>query len=62
MHLFLLVTVVEAHPKVPFLIATTPKCGGGYYAFHSIAQLTFDPYLKILSVKQRVIKYQFLGL
>ena len=28
-----LATVVEGHLKVPFSIATTPRCRGGHYSF-----------------------------
>ena len=37
-----LVTVVEGDQKVPFSIATTPKCRGGRYSFPRIAPL--DPW------------------
>ena len=34
-----LATVVEANPKAPFSIATTPRCRGGRYSFSWIAPL-----------------------
>ena len=57
-----LATVVEGDQKAPFSIATTQGCMGGRYTFPWIAQLTLDPYLIILSVKQGDIKYNFLNL
>ena len=53
-------TVVEGDLKAPFSIATTPRYRGGCYPFPWIALL--DPYLIMLSVKQRGIKYHFLSL
>ena len=35
----LLATIVEGEPKVPFSIATTPRCWGGHYSFPWIAPL-----------------------
>ena len=46
-------TVVEGDPKTPFSIAINPKCKGRYYFFPGTTPLTLDPYLIILSVKQR---------
>ena len=34
-----LATVVEGDPKVPFSIATSPRCRGGRYSFSWIAPL-----------------------
>ena len=36
---FKLATVVEGDQKVPFSIATTPRCRGGHYSFPWIAPL-----------------------
>ena len=55
-------TVVEGDQKAPFSIATTPRCRGACYSFSWISPLSFDPYLKILSVKQGGIKYHVLNL
>ena len=55
-------TVVEGDPKVPFSIATTPRCKEGCYYFPWIAPLTFDLHLINLNVKQGGIKYYFLNL
>ena len=55
-------TIVEGGQKAPFSIAITQKCMGGYYSFPWIAPLTLDPYLVILSFKQRGIKYHFWSL
>ena len=44
--------VVEEDLKVPFSIATTPRCREGHYSFLWSALLTLNPYLKMLSVKQ----------
>ena len=57
-----LVTIVEGNPKAPFSIATTPRCRGGHYSFPGLLYFTLDPYLIMLSVKQRGIKYHFLSL
>ena len=54
-----LLTVVEGDLKIPFSIATTPRCRGGHFPFPWIVPLTFDLYLIMLSVKQGV-KYHFL--
>ena len=42
-----LVTVVEGDQKIPFLIATTPRCRGGRYSFPWIAPLYpwYVPYI-----------------
>ena len=48
-----LATIVEGYLKVPFSIATTPRCRGG------ARFLSQDPYLIMLSVKQGGIKYHF---
>ena len=53
------VTVVEADLKALFSIASTLRCWWGRYFFPGIASPTFDPYLKLLSVKQSCIKYHF---
>ena len=55
-------TIVEGNQKAPFLIATIPMCGKRCNFFPGIAPLTLDPYLIMLSVKQRGIKYNFLSL
>ena len=34
-----LATIVEGDPKVPFLIATTPRCRGGHSSIPWIAPL-----------------------
>ena len=57
-----LATIVEGNPKAPFSIATTPRCRGGRYSFPGLLYFTLDPYLIMLSVKQRGIKYHFLSL
>ena len=57
-----LATIVEGNPKVPFSIATTPRCRGGRYYFPGLLYFTLDPYLIMLSVKQGGIKYHFLSL
>ena len=49
-------TVFEGHLKVPFSIATTPRCRGGYNSI-GLINFTLDPYVVILSVKQEGIKY-----
>ena len=54
--------MVKSDLKAPLSIATTLRCGGGHYFFPWIAPLTFDPYLIMLSVKQRAIKYHFWSL
>ena len=54
-----LTTVVESNPKVPFSIATTPRCWGGRISFFWIPHPTLDPYLIMLSVKQARIKHHF---
>ena len=36
---------VKGDPKVPFALATTPRCKGGRDSFSGIAPLTFDTYL-----------------
>ena len=56
-----LATIVEGNPKVPFSIATTPRCRGGRYSFPGLLYFTLDPYLIMLSVKQGGIKYHFLS-
>ena len=52
---------MEDDPKVPFSVATTPRCSGGLYSFSWIVQLTLNPYLIIPRVKQGVIKSHFLS-
>ena len=54
-----LATVVVGDPKAHFSIDTAARCKGGRYSFPWIAPLTLDPYLIMLSVKQRGIKYHF---
>ena len=54
-------TIFQSNPKAPFSIATTPRCRGRLYSFPSIAPFTLDPYLIMLTVKQRGIKYHFLS-
>ena len=54
-----LMTVVEGDPKATFLIATTPRCRGGYYSFPRIDPFYPCWYLIMLSVKQGGIKYHF---
>ena len=49
-------------PQKAQQITTKPRCRGGYYSFPCIAQLTFDPYLIMLSVKKRGINSHFLSL
>ena len=53
-------TVIETDPKGLFLIATKPRCRGGYYSFPEITPLNLDPYLIMLSIKQGGINYYFL--
>ena len=48
--------------KVPFSIATTPRCRGRRYSFSWIVPLYLDTYLILLSVKQGGIKYNFKSL
>ena len=55
-------TVVKGDPKAPFSITTISRCRGGRYCFRWIAPLTLDPYLIMLSAKQRGIRYPFLSL
>ena len=57
-----LATIVEGNPKVPFSIATTPRCRGGRFSFPGLLYFTLDPYLIMLSVKQGGIKSHFLSL
>ena len=57
-----LATIIEGDPKAPFSIATTPRCRGRRYIFPGLLHFTLDPYLIILSVMQRGIKYHFLSL
>ena len=52
----------RGQPNGSLSIATTPRCKGRHHSFTWIASLTFDPYLIILSVKQRGIKNHFLSL
>ena len=54
-----LVTVGEVYPKVPFSIATTPRCREGCNFFPWKTPLY--SYFIILSVKQGDIKYHFLS-
>ena len=44
-------TVVNSDSKVPFSIATTPRCKRRSYVLPWIAPLTLGPYLRMLSVK-----------
>ena len=48
--------------KALFSIATTSRCRGGRYSFPGLLHFTLDPYLIMLSVKQRGIKYHILSL
>ena len=57
-----LVTVFEGDPKVPFSIASTPKCREGPTPFFVLLNLIIDMYLILLSVKQGDIRYHFLSL
>ena len=57
-----LVTIVEGDLKAPFSRATTPRCKGGCYSFPWLLYFTLDPYLIMLSVNQKGIKYHFLSL
>ena len=59
-----LATLVKGDPKVPFSIATTPRCTGGHCTtpFPGLFHFTHDPYLIVLSAKQGGIKYHFLSL
>ena len=50
-------TGVEGDSKAPILMSTTPRFREGHYYFPWIAPLTLDPYLIMLSLKQRRIKY-----
>ena len=50
------------HFNVPLSIATTLKYMRGHLFFRCFVQLTLDPYLIMLSVKQRCILYCFLSL
>ena len=61
-HKIKLATLVESDPQVPFSIATKSSGRGGRYFSPWIASLIIDPYLIMLSIKQGVIKYHFLGL
>ena len=54
--------VVEGDRKTPFSLDAILWCWGGRFSFPWIAPLTLDPYLIMLSVKQRGIKYYFLSL
>ena len=54
--------VIKGYTNIPFLIATTPKCRGGYNSSSCIAPLTLDPYQIMLSLKQGGIKNHFLTL
>ena len=53
---------IKGKLKAPFSIATTQRCKKEHYYFPWIAQLTLDPYLIMLSGKQRGIKYHFMSL
>ena len=55
-------TVIEADPKAPFSIATTPSCRGCATTFPGLLHFTLDPYFIMLSVKQGGIEYHFLSL
>ena len=54
-------TIVKGDPKSSFSIATTMWCKGGRYSFPWILPFTPDPYFKIFSIMQGVIKYNFLS-
>ena len=53
-------TIVKGDPRIPFSIATTPRCRRS--PFLRLLHFTLDTYLIMLSVKQGGIKYHFLGL
>ena len=57
-----LTTLVEGDPKLPFSIATTPRCREGATPFPGLLHFTLDPYLIVLSVQQGGIKFHFLSL
>ena len=42
-------TVVEGYLKVPFSIATTPRCRGGHYPFPGLLHFTFTLKCWVLS-------------
>ena len=54
-----LATLTEGDPKVPFSIATTPRCREGATPFPELLHFTLDTYLIMLNVKQGGIKYHF---
>ena len=47
----MLVTLFEGYPRAPYSITSTPSA--------RLLHFTLDPYLIMLSVKQRGIKYHF---
>ena len=51
--------VLKSNTKVPFSIATTPKCRGGRFPFPRLLHFTLDTYLIILCDKQGGINYHF---
>ena len=57
-----LATIVESDPKAPFSLAITLMCMRGSTPYPGLLHFTLDPYLIILSVKQRGITYPFLSL
>ena len=54
-----LVTRSREWPKGSFTKATIPRCRGGCNSFPCIARLILDPYIIMLSVKQRGVKCHF---
>ena len=57
-----LATEVESEPKVPFSVATTPRCWEGAIPFPRLLHFILDRYLIMLRVNQGDIKYHFLSL
>ena len=47
-----LATLVKSDPKVPFLIAITPRCRKGTTPFTGLLHFTLDTYLIMPTVKQ----------
>ena len=54
--------LVEGYSKAPFATATTPSWRGRRSSFPGLLHFTFDPYHKMLIVKQGGIKYHFFSL
>ena len=53
-------TVVEGNQKVPFSIATTPRCREGATPFPGLLHFTLDTYLILLNVEHQVPFLKFL--